>query len=125
MGENFLLDTLESWGWKANLLQDRCNQARGRDIEFNNGKWKNYYTADIKNNLKYNKFYVEMDDAGWLFNPNKDSHRIWHVDPETGQMVWYDRNDMRRFLSPFKREGLKMFDINSMPNFCSYRVVNV
>lgn len=99
-GELFVADAINSWGWEYRLFQSEYNeQISGIDIEFRSPKWSNFYTADIKANIDdFGGFCVETDDDGWLFNPEKKSHRIWHCNPDTGWMAWYDRAEMQSFI---------------------------
>lgn len=122
-GEQFLLAELHSWGWLAELTPDRDSQVRGIDIKFKNPTWGSYYTADIKNNLRMDgSFFIETDPKGWLFNPAKVSDRIWHVNPTTGRMVWYDRNRMRAWVKNVtSKSKLLTLNISSVPDFCTVR----
>lgn len=99
-GEEFLSEVLKSWGWTCELHSSSfSHQVRGVDVTFRKPSWSNSYTADIKTNHdEYGNFFVETDDDGWLFNPKKDSDRIWHVNKDTGWMAWYNRNEMKAYI---------------------------
>lgn len=99
-GEEFLMEVFASWGWRATRHQSsKTDQISGVDITFQKPTWLNSYTCDVKANLNDSgSFFVETNQYGWLFNPKKTSHRIWHVNPETGWMAWYDRREMQRYI---------------------------
>lgn len=101
-GEIFLAAVMDKWHWFYELhvgLDSKDYQIKGVDISFRNPSWANFYTADIKCNLNdYGYFFIETDSDGWLFNRKKVSHRIWHVNPTTGWMAWYDREEMKRYI---------------------------
>lgn len=99
-GEQFMCEVYSSWGWEfEHFPSSFAHQVGGVDFSFRKPEWANFYTADIKSNLdQYGNFYVETNDDGWLFNPQKVSDRIWHVNPDTGWMAWYDRKEMRRYI---------------------------
>jgi hypothetical protein len=65
--------------------RERVEQLRGIDIESNG------HTIDVKSNLHDGVFFIEVDPAGWLFNPNKTSEIIVHIDIATSDVVWYTR----------------------------------
>lgn len=100
-GEQFLCEVFEAWGWEYELHSaSREHQLKGIDITFRNPNWNNSYTADIKANLdQYGSFFIETNDKGWLFNPSKANHRVWHLNPETGWMAWYDRREMQQYIA--------------------------
>jgi hypothetical protein len=101
-GETFVTGVINSWvGWECvNYRSDKSFQRAGIDIVFKKDTWKRSFSADVKNNISPSgSFCVEIDAKGWLFNPNKISNRIWHVNPDTGAMAWYDRKDMQAFIS--------------------------
>lgn len=104
LGEQFVIDTLTKWGWEVVHHQVPIDkQAAGVDIEFRSPNWEHFYSADVKANINdRGSFYVEIDSHGWLYNTKKTSHRIWHCNPRTGQMAWYDREDMKRFIASNK-----------------------
>lgn len=103
--ELFLIKVLsEQFRWEVfDSEQSFTDQVAGVDITFKSPNWANWYTADVKGNIQENgRFYVDTDENGWLFNIKKKSDRIWHVNPKTGWMVWYDREDMKRYV---KKQG--------------------
>jgi hypothetical protein len=122
-GEQFLLIELRKWGWLAELTPDKDNQIKGIDIRFKSPNWVNYYTADVKNNLRLDgSFVVETDPKGWLFNPAKVSDRIWHVNPATGKMVWYDRKRMQAWVrANVSKNKLLTLSVSSLPDFCTVK----
>lgn len=104
--ELFLLKVLsEQFKWEVRDSEENfSDQIRGVDITFRSPNWANWYTADVKGNLQNTgRFYVDTDEDGWLFNSKKVSNRIWHVNPSTGWMVWYDREKMKQYI---KSKGL-------------------
>lgn len=127
-GEVFVKQVLESWGWNVILHEaDQTKQLAGIDIEFQSPKWKRSYSADVKSNIdSYGTFYIETDDKGWLFNPSKISHRIWHCNPTTGQMAWYDRQEMQKYIvdNNMRNRGLYRVSGQHMP-FVTRRTVEV
>lgn len=92
IGEEFMSRVFDKWGWEWRRNEsDYQAQIEGRDIEFRNPKWANFYSADVKNNLnRYGTFYVHKD---WLFKVKCD--RIFHVNPDTGWMTYYGVAEMR------------------------------
>lgn len=99
-GEQFVANVLRSWKWDVFLTEDDItDQSSGVDIKFKSPKWSNPYTADIKSNMDdFGSFYIETDSQGWLFNNRKTSDRIWHCNPDTGWMAWYNRVDMQNYI---------------------------
>ena len=93
VGELFLMEVFKKWGWEATHNEsDRKEQNEGKDITFRNPKWYSSYTCDVKNNMdRYGNFYVEKK---WLDKVKCD--RIFHVNPDTGWMVWYGVDEMRK-----------------------------
>lgn len=69
--------------------EEKRHQVQGIDIESNN------HTIDVKSNLVDGKFFIEVDAAGWLFNPNKTSELIVHLDVASHEIVWYFRDVAR------------------------------
>lgn len=123
-GEAFVVNTLRNWGWDViHNPADTNKQTQGIDIEFKKPEWRYYYSADVKANLKNGSFFVETDDNGWLFREGKISDRIWHVDITTGRMVWYGRDEMKRYIeSTGKRNtGTIPLHYNRAPSFCTKR----
>ena len=100
IGERFVVDTIRSWGWDCDLFEEDCDkQIAGIDIEFKNPSWAKSYTADVKANIDGNgAFFVETGPKGWLFKPSKISDRIWHCNPDTGEMAWYGRAEMQNYI---------------------------
>ncbi len=93
LGEEFLLKVFTKWGWETKHHEsDYKAQIEGRDIEFRKPSWANFYSCDVKNNMdQYGNFYVHKD---WLFKVKCD--RIFHVNPNTGWIVWYGVDEMRK-----------------------------
>jgi len=92
LGEEFLCKVFESWGWEYIWHQDdKKLQMSGIDISFKKPEWRKFYTCDVKNNMDdFGSIYVHEN---WLFSGKSD--RIFHVNPETGWMCWYSREDMQ------------------------------
>lgn len=72
--------------WHEN---DREKQVAGIDFEFKKSEWYNYYTADVKGNLKEGYFIIIPEEM-----KTKKNHRMIHVDVNTGWVVEYDRKEM-------------------------------
>jgi hypothetical protein len=117
-GEQFLCSVFESWGWDYTLHPTSFNhQVGGVDITFRKPSWANTYTADVKANIDtYGSFFVETDDSGWLFNPRKVSDRIWHVNPDTGWMAWYGREEMMNFIESVGKRNTGLLKITTKDN---------
>ena len=101
LGEEFICRVFDSWGWEYNYHPaDKKSQLDGIDIEFRNPKWANFYTADIKANMtEYGAFGVYAD---WLFKIKTD--RVFHCNPNTGWMLWYSVDEMRKFYDDYVSE---------------------
>ncbi len=99
-GEEFLCEVFDAWGWEYEAHPSSFDhQIKGIDISFRELSSSNFKTADVKSNLgKYGSFIVETNDDGWLFNEKKTSDRLWHVNPATGWMAWYNRDDMKMYI---------------------------
>jgi hypothetical protein len=98
-GEIFMCEVFESWDWEYIWHRDEpLLQNNGIDISFKSPAWINFYTCDVKNNLtESGTFYVYKD---WLFKGSSD--RIFHVNPETGWLNWYDRKRMQKYFDKKK-----------------------
>ena len=72
---------------------DRSKQINGIDFEFKKASWKNFYSVDVKGNLKKGFFPVYPDELS-----RKRNHRMVHVDLDKGYTVEYDRVSMMRFI---------------------------
>lgn len=99
-GELWLINVINSWGWDViDYEQDRSRQMRGHDIAIRNPDWKNFYTVDVKNNMRDDgSFMVETGKDGWLRNTRHTNDRVWHVNTRTGWMAWYDRKEMINYV---------------------------
>lgn len=115
-GEIFQCQVFESWGWEYVWHQDDpIYQKAGIDISFKAPTWKKFYTCDVKNNLtEYGTFYVHKD---WLFGGNSD--RIFHVNPDTGWLNWYDRGQMKQYYQEDKT--YITITVNDRPSFVKAR----
>lgn len=113
IGEHFVANTLTSWGWEVELYEEDFDmQVSGIDISFRNPKWARSYTADIKTNLdEYGNFFVDTSPNGWLFKSSKTSNRIWHCNPQTGWMAWYDRFEMQKYIISQGLENTGLYKI--------------
>lgn len=98
--ELFVKEAIESWGWEVKDNESSYqDQVAGRDLWIKNPNWNNFYSIDVKNNMdQFGCFYVDSEESGWLFKRTKVSDRIWHVNPTTGWMAWYGRNEMRQYI---------------------------
>ena len=91
-GEEFLMRVFELWGWDFKHYPDDYNkQIKGIDIEFKKPDWHNYYSCDVKNNLWNDGRFRVYEN--WLFKVECD--RIFHVNPQTGWLLWYGVKEMR------------------------------
>lgn len=128
-GEDFLAEVFQSWGWEYEQHPSSfSHQIGGVDISFKAPNWANWYTADVKANLdQYGSFYVETDKNGWLFNPKKVSHRIWHVNSDNGWMCWYDRKEMRQHIirNGLSDSGLLKVTVKDNLPFLTRRKYNI
>ena len=128
-GEYFLCEVFNTWGWEFTVHPSSFNhQLEGVDITFRKPSWTHSYTADVKANLnEYGSFFVETDDSGWLFNENKRSDRLWHVNPTTGWMAWYGRADMKHYIESngLRNTGLLQISIKDGLDFITRRRHNV
>lgn len=99
-GEKFMCKVFDKWGWEWRLNEsDRKAQNEGKDIEFRSPKWANFYSGDVKNNMdNYGTFEIHEN---WLFKVECD--RIFHVNPDTGWVVWYSVEDMRKCYDTSKK----------------------
>lgn len=93
LGEEFLLRVFEKWGWVTKYYpEDKQKQLAGIDIEFKKPRWDNFYSCDCKNNMtEFGTVYVHAD---WLFKIKSD--RVFHVNPDTGWVMWYSVDEMRK-----------------------------
>lgn len=92
-GELLVIDTLLSWGWLVEDHEDdREKQVNGIDISFKKPSWKRWYTGDVKANLRRDGTIPVYFD--WLFRGQSD--RIFHVNVDTGLLIWYDRREMQK-----------------------------
>ena len=98
--ELFVKEAVESWGWEVKDNEsDYADQVAGRDLLIKKPTWSNFYSIDVKANMnEFGVFMVDSNEGGWLFNPKKKSDRIWHVNPTTGWMAWYGRNEMKQYI---------------------------
>ena len=93
-GEEFLMKVFESWGWETKRYEsDREKQIDGIDIEFKKPDWYKFYSCDVKANMKPKNGYFEVH-KDWLFRVKCD--RIFHVCRESGWIVWYPVDEMRK-----------------------------
>jgi len=85
--EMLVIGIINSAGISAEDFEsDYDKQVAGIDIVSNG------LSIDVKGNLYNGHFYIENGTRGWLFNSNKKSDIILHVDPNTSEVVWYSRN---------------------------------
>jgi len=91
--EKLILEYLESIYDEVIWYEDnREKQVAGIDFEFKKNSWVNYYTVDVKGNLKKGYFYIYPDEM-----KKKKNHRMIHVDVNTGWAIEYDRSSMIRY----------------------------
>jgi hypothetical protein len=96
LGELFVINALESWGWSViDYETDRNKQVQQIDIEFKSPDWAKYYSGSIKANMDDSgNIYVYED---WIYKTLAD--RVFHCNPTTGWMCWYDTKAMQRFVT--------------------------
>ena len=100
----FVAEAIRSWGWSVKDHEnDHGMQISGVDLSIKKPTWHSYYTVDVKGNMRDDmSFYIETTPKGWLFNPKKNSNRVWHVNVHTGWMAWYDREKMKAYVTSLK-----------------------
>ena len=98
-GEHWYADYYASKGYNVELFEEtRKKQVAGIDVILSKEDGVDL-TVDVKNNLKKdNSFYVEVLQKGWLFNPKKKSDYISHVNPTTGVIGTYTRQQMQNYI---------------------------
>lgn len=93
-GEIFIMDVMQSWGWDVIDYEDnRKMQLKQIDIEFKDPRWANYYSASIKANMDDNGYIYVYDN--WIHVTQSD--RIFHCNPKTGWLCWYDTKLMQKY----------------------------
>lgn len=93
-GELFMMDVFNSWGWYATHHEDdKEKQIQGIDISFQNPKWANEYTCDVKNNMD-EKGNIRIEKKWFQGKKALKCDRIFHVNPNTGWIVYYGVPDM-------------------------------
>jgi hypothetical protein len=118
-GELFVKAYLESLGFPViDNEEDYATQVSGQDLIFTvEGK---QHSVDVKSNLTDNNiFYVELHPTGWLFNPQKKSNLICHVNPRRQNMFWYTRENMKIYIDSLgeQKRSLLRLDGKSLPSF--------
>lgn len=127
-GELFVMRAISSWsGYSVIDLEDnKEKQVRGHDFLIGKSTWKGKYSVDCKNNIKTdNSFDIDTSENGWLFNPKKDSDRIWHCNSRTGYMAWYGREDMQNAIKFLDLYNTGLYTIKwKQPgfDFINYRI---
>ena len=98
--EKMMIDQIKSWPTFTvlDLESDKKAQLKGHDLLIMKEGWRRPYSIDVKANLNFGTFKVDLDENGWLFNSKKTSDRICHVDVEQGWYVMYDRLEMKNYL---------------------------
>ena len=74
--------------------EDKHQQVSGVDLQAST------HSLDVKSNLNNSRFFIEVSSNGWLFNPNKTSDIIIHVDVKTQECVWYTRKAAQASIRP-------------------------
>ena len=104
-GELDVLEEINSWGGYSTIDHeaDFALQKAGIDISLKKHNWARYFTVDVKTGTSYQDDYgtikIDMNLDGWFLSKEKTSDRIWHVNPNTGWMTWYDRKDMKKYIA--------------------------
>ena len=95
--EEWLIEKLEKiYDEVQDYREDMRFQRRGIDFGIKKTGWRNTYTLDCKANLKKGRFFLELsksDRPGWFWKSQAD--RIYHVDLDTGEAIWYGLPEMR------------------------------
>lgn len=86
--------------------QDYQMQVAGVDVVVNG------HTIDVKANLHNGVFHIERGLAGWLFNANKTSDVIVHIDLDSSDIVWYLRDEARKSVRVAQHDTLTRCDVN-------------
>jgi hypothetical protein len=111
-------------------------QLQGIDLTITNRSFKRPFTIDVKANLRTDGvFFIETSQRGWLYNQQKVSDCIWHINPTTLNMAWYSRNKMKcaisllkeRNFESLKSNGLLLLNIHSLPVELSFvrTIINI
>lgn len=82
----YLERTYDEVIWYEN---NREKQIAGIDFEFKKNEWANFYSVDVKGNLKGAFIFVYPEEIA-----KKKNHRMMHVDMERGWVVEYERMGM-------------------------------
>ena len=112
------------------------NQLKGVDLTISGNSLFRSYTIDVKTNLQNDgTFFIETNERGWLFNPNKTSDCIWHVNPDTKNMIWYSRKKMKNainllktdltFKQFFNSNNLLKLNLYNLPEVMSFAKTNI
>ena len=98
-GESFFIKVFKAKGWKViDHESGRSKQCSGVDVTLK--KKDVVLTIDVKTNLKENKsFAVEVQPDGWLYNTEKTSECICHVDPISRIYAIYPRKHMQLYIA--------------------------
>ena len=92
----------EAYDTVIDLREDKEAQYHGIDFSIRQNSWKHAYTLDIKGNLHNGLFCFEFRKTyqhsnrvtpGWFHTSKSD--RIYHVDVDNEQLVWYELPKMR------------------------------
>lgn len=121
-GELFLLKVFDKWGWESKDHESSYgHQVRGIDVSFRKPTWFNWYTADVKNNMRDDgKFAIY---SNWLFKTESD--RVFHVNPEKGLVAWYGVEEMRKaYMKCFPNWDYAWIGPTDMANYVSRAYVD-
>jgi hypothetical protein len=109
----YLLGIYQSVRWYES---DRKKQIAGIDFEFKKDTWSNYYTADVKGNLKNTYFRVYPEEIR-----KKKNHRMIHVDVDSGYAVEYDRVSMLNYIDSLKSDK-EYFVFNTLDKSLKHKI---
>jgi hypothetical protein len=114
-GEDWLKQRLIEKGFEVETHDnDKAAQLAGIDLTATLPSTKQTWTIDVKTNIKDDgTFFIETNSNGWLLHPHKKSTYIWHVNPKTGCMVWYNRKLMQNFILQNRDKNKSLLKCNA------------
>jgi len=137
-GERFLLPILQRhYDVVSDYTDDFAMQCRGVDFGIKKTNWSRERLLDVKNNLwigdindnttwtiviELSKSTYDGSRVGWFHTSQAD--RIYHVNTYHKLYVYYDLNEMRRWVT---RELIKgnVLDFKQLPNGSELLTINV
>jgi hypothetical protein len=120
-GELTIFNLINSWfGYTATDHEaDFKKQKAGIDLSIYKEGWARPFTIDVKTGASYQSnngtIKIDMSPDGWLYNPEKTSDRIWHVNLDTGWYTWYDRKDMKKYIETLDNIQVNQYNQLELP----------